>query len=69
MRGAAGKWAGMRKLELSLHAWGSGEREPNLPTAGREDEVASVSSALAALMPGLREIKFEDSAQTPIARA
>ncbi|KAJ2708313.1 hypothetical protein H4R19_004815, partial [Coemansia spiralis] len=64
MRGAAGEWAGVRKLGLSLNAWGPGECELSPPAADHEDEIASVSSALAALMPGLREIKFDDSSQT-----
>ncbi|KAJ2715438.1 hypothetical protein H4R19_001206 [Coemansia spiralis] len=69
MGGAAGECAGVRKLELSLYAWGSEDRERNHPAADHEDEIASVSSALAALMPGLREIKFDSFQQAPIARA
>ncbi|KAJ2714236.1 hypothetical protein H4R19_001837, partial [Coemansia spiralis] len=69
MRGAAGKWVGVRRLLLSLHACGSEESELTLPATDHEDEIASVSSALAALMPGLREIKFNDSQLTSIARA
>ncbi|KAJ2693666.1 hypothetical protein H4R19_005990, partial [Coemansia spiralis] len=68
MRGAAGECAGVRKLELSLNASSSGQRELNLPATDYEDEIASVSSALAALMPELREIKFGDFKQTPIVR-
>ncbi|KAJ2709967.1 hypothetical protein H4R19_003982, partial [Coemansia spiralis] len=68
MRGAAGEWAGVHKLELRLYPWGLEESEPNLPTADYEDEVARVSSALAALMPGLREINFDDFQQAPVAR-
>ncbi|KAJ2711740.1 hypothetical protein H4R19_003099 [Coemansia spiralis] len=63
---AAGKWAGMRKLDLTLHLWGPEEPELNHPAADREDKIVSVSSALAALMPGLREIKFGGFPQTPI---
>ncbi|KAJ2697245.1 hypothetical protein H4R19_005678 [Coemansia spiralis] len=68
MRGAAGEWAGVRKLGLSLNASGTGQRELNLPAADHEDEIASVSSALAALMPGLREIKLDALKETPIVR-
>ncbi|KAJ2697808.1 hypothetical protein H4R19_005638, partial [Coemansia spiralis] len=68
MRGAACEWAGVRKLELGLNVWGWEESELSLPAADNEDEIASVSSALAALMPGLREIDFYDFQRAPIAR-
>ncbi|KAJ2714446.1 hypothetical protein H4R19_001725, partial [Coemansia spiralis] len=68
MHGAASEWAGMRKLELSLNAWGSGDRELNVSAADREDEIASVGSRLTALMPGLRELKFDDLLKAPVAR-
>ncbi|KAJ2711981.1 hypothetical protein H4R19_002990 [Coemansia spiralis] len=68
MCGAAGEWAGVRKLELRLNPWNSLGSELNPPAAVREDEIASVSSALAALMPGLREINFDDFQQTPIVK-
>ncbi|KAJ2694272.1 hypothetical protein H4R19_005928, partial [Coemansia spiralis] len=66
MRGAAGEWAGVRKLELSLNAWGYGDSELDTPAADHEDEIASVSSRLTALMPGVREIKFDAFMQTPV---
>ncbi|KAJ2709838.1 hypothetical protein H4R19_004046 [Coemansia spiralis] len=69
MRGVAGEWAGVRKLVLSLDAWGNRESEVYSPATNYEDEIASVSSALAALMPGLREIAFDDSPHTPISGA
>ncbi|KAJ2713148.1 hypothetical protein H4R19_002397 [Coemansia spiralis] len=68
MRGAAGEWAGVRKLELRLDEGDFGESELDPPAADHADEIASVSSALAALMPGLRKIKFDSFPQTPVAR-
>ncbi|KAJ2711865.1 hypothetical protein H4R19_003046 [Coemansia spiralis] len=69
MHGAASKLAGVRKLELGLYAWGYGGSELDTPAADHKDEIASNSSALAALMPGLREIKFNAFMTTPIVKA
>ncbi|KAJ2717198.1 hypothetical protein H4R19_000142 [Coemansia spiralis] len=66
MCGAADKWAGVHRLELCLNSWGYDESELNLPAADHEDEIASVSSALTELMPGLREIKVDALTHTPI---
>ncbi|KAJ2715330.1 hypothetical protein H4R19_001256 [Coemansia spiralis] len=66
MRGAAGEWAGVRKLVLNLYPWGLEEGDEFPPAADYEDEIASSSSALAALMPRLREITFDDFSETPV---
>ncbi|KAJ2717061.1 hypothetical protein H4R19_000228 [Coemansia spiralis] len=64
--GVADEWKGVRQLELNVipAGWNPNRRRPLV--ADHEDDIDSVSSAFAALMPGLRGIKIADAMQTQV---
>ncbi|KAJ2713374.1 hypothetical protein H4R19_002284 [Coemansia spiralis] len=66
MREAADEWKGVRKLELSVKAAGLNAAERGPPASDHEDDIVSISNALAALMPGLLELKLGYYRQTQV---